>query len=224
MKRFWTVLVSVVLALTFTVGLTGCGSKDTYVDEDGNVKKKTILTFLGWGNVQEHAIFKTMVEEFNKTFPQYKVNYDPLDTDNYITTLANRKNNPRNMPDVFYMPDINFVQWIYDTDIMLDLTPYIASSDTFTTDNVWEEGLDAYRFDPETQQLGTGNIYALPKDLGPNVLAYNKKIIADRGVTVISDPAGQKGYDPQTKTLNDKVSMTWAQFVAFCKEDRKSVV
>lgn len=171
----------------------------------------------GWGSVAEQQIFKTMIAEFTQEYPQYDVVYSSVTSDNYITTLGSYKNNTRNMPDVFYMPDINFVQWINSSDIMMDLTPYIEQSSSISVDNIWSEGIDAYRYDTVNKKLGTGDIYALPKDLGPNVLAYNKTLVQSKGVTIVSDSAGQYGYNPSTKTLNDKVAMTWAQFIAFAK-------
>ncbi len=196
--------------------LTGCNKDNSSPTKtpDG----KTLITFFGWGSTDEQNIFQTMIEEFEKLYPEYTVNYQSTSSDNFITSLAGYRNNPRNMPDVFYMPDINFVQWINSrNNIMLDLTPYIEKSDVFKLDNVWEQGIEAYMWDEDTKKLGTGGIYGLPKDLGPNVLTYNKDIVTGKGITIIEDKNGQYGYNPETKELNTKVPMTWAQFVEFCK-------
>lgn len=222
MKKFALLLTGIVLMLV----LVGCGKKatPTYTDEEGNVQQKTVLNFFGWGSVEEQRIFKTMIAEFNKLYPKYQVVYKSVTANNYITTLASYKNNPRNMPDVFYMPDVSFVQWIYSTDIMLDLTPYIEKSTVFTLENVWREGIRAYQFDKNTQKLGVGGIYALPKDLGPNMLVYNKNLVLEAGVTIVSDKEGTEypyGYDPERKILNDQIPMTWAQFIAFCQDTKK---
>jgi multiple sugar transport system substrate-binding protein len=185
----------------------------------GSATTKTTLKFFGWGSVAEQAIFKTMISEFTAENPQYDVVYSSVTSDNYITTLGSYKNNTRNMPDVFYMPDINFVQWIQGDTIMMDLTPYIQKSTVMSLDNLWPQGVTAYSYDSSAKKLGTGDVYALPKDLGPNVLVYNKTLAASKGLTVISDASGDhNGYNPTTKTLNDKVPMTWAQFISFCSD------
>lgn len=217
MKKLLSVLMVGIMALS-TVSLVACGGDDTYIDEDGNVQKKTILRFFGWGSIEEQEIFGTMVEMFNEEYPQYKVEYEATSGNLYMNTLAGKKNNPRSMPDVFYLDDTYFCQWIYDSDIMLNLSPYIEKSETFSVDNVWYEAFNAYRFDPESKLLGTGNIYAMPKDVGPYALVYNKTAAKAKGVTIISDENGTVGYNAQTKTLNDQVSMTWAQFIRFCQD------
>lgn len=215
MKKIIILIISFISILT----LSSCKDDDEpTVGKDG----KTLITFFGWGSTDEQLIFRTMISEFEKEYPQYTVNYQSTTSENYITALAGYKNNPKSMPDVFYMPDVNFVQWAnMNNNIMLDLTDYIANSSVFELEDVYEEGINAYRFDKNTKTLGTGGIYALPKDLGPNVLAYNKTMTEANGVTVISDPNGQYGYNPETKTLNDKVPMTWAQFIEFCKVNSK---
>lgn len=189
--------------------LTGC---------DGGSDGKTVLKFFGWGSVAEQQIFKTLIKQFTDLYAKYEVVYTSVTSDNYIATLGSYKNNPRNMPDVFYMPDVNFVQWIHSSDIMMDITSYVDESEVFDLDNVWLEGINAYRYDADADRLGQGSIYALPKDLGPNVLVYNKTLAVSKGVSIISDALGQHGYNPTTKTLNDKVPMTWAQFINFCDD------
>ena len=216
MKKILVLLIALISSLT----LIACGedTESPEVDKDG----KKIITFFGWGSTDEQLIFQTMISEFEDLYPEYTVNYQSTTSENYITALAGFKNNPRSMPDVFYMPDVNFVQWVnMNNNIMLDLSDYIASSDVFDLDDLYAEGINAYMFDSKTKTLGTGGIYALPKDLGPNVLAYNKTMTKANGVTIISDPNGEYGYNPETKTLNDKVPMTWAQFIEFCKVNSK---
>lgn len=192
--------------------LAGCG---------GETDSRTLIKFYGWGSTIETDIFRTMISEFETLYPEYRVYYESTTSENYITGLVAKRNNPQNMPDVFYMPDTNFVQWANSrNNVMLDLTEYINKSETFKLDNVWKEGINAYKFDPASKKLGTGGIYGLPKDLGPVALTYNKDIVKNKGITTISDVNGTYGYDPTTKTLNDKVAMTWAQFVKFCDDTR----
>lgn len=201
--------------------LSGCGGNTDNTGPSITPDGKKLITFFGWGSTDEQNIFSTMIDEFEKVYPEYTVNYQSTSSENFMTSLAGYRNNPRNMPDVFYMPDTSFVQWINSrNNIMLDLTPYIEKSDVFSLDNVWDQGIEAYRWDSTTKKLGTGGIYGLPKDLGPNVLVYNKDIVKGKGITIIEDKTATYGYNPDTKTLNTKVAMTWAQFVAFCKDTK----
>lgn len=203
---------SLLLLLPF-LALCGCsGSKQD--------SSKTLINFFGWGSVEERAVFNAMIAKFKEIHPEYDVKYEPADSEQYINTLRGKRQSGT-MPDVFYMPDINFVKEINNTreNIMMDLTPFIEKSTTFTTDNVWFEGLNAYRFDPVSRKLGTGDIFALPKDVGPIALTYNKTNALQKGITISHEtsPHGY-GYDAENKTLYDTVPMTWAQFIRFCKD------
>ena len=120
------------LLAVFATLLSGCGGENP----DGN---KTLIKFYGWGSTIETEIFREMINEFETIYPEYNVYYESVTSENYITGLAAKRNNPKNMPDVFYMPDTNFIQWVTSrNNVMLDLTPYIKSSSVFQLSNVWE--------------------------------------------------------------------------------------
>ena len=214
-KKFFALALAATTVLSAT-SFVACGGDNPETDESG----RTLIRFMGWGDVYEQMIFQTMVDDFMEKYPQYNVKYIPVQGGDYAMTLKNKVKNPKEMPDVFYMPDTNFVQWANDagSEVMLNLTPYIEKSTVFSVDNVWSEAIYAYRYDEKTKQMGTGDIWALPKDVGPYVCVYNKNLAAESGITVIHDEQGTFGYDPSTKTLNDQVAMTWAQYVAFCQE------
>ena len=213
MKKLQKTILGLLLAANIGT-LAACGG--------GNNDGKTTITFLGWGSVSEIAIFQKLIDDFEEENPQYKVDYKQADAETYLMKLVN---SGRRFPDVFYMPDVNFVQVINGLDIMLDITSYVEQSSVVNMDNVYEEGINAYRFDSATKTLGTGAIYALPKDLGPNVMCYNKTHVTNAGVKIASDKAGttyQYGYGyyqengEQVKVLNDQIPMTWAQMLQFC--------
>ncbi len=123
----WRVRVrSLILAVTLTVGLcaaAGCG-KD---DEAASGGKQTIK-MMGWGSTYETGIFQSMIELFEKKYPEYDVSYDPIQSSNYMTVLSNAIANPREMPDVFYVADTEFIRLAYSTNIFEDLNPYIEKS------------------------------------------------------------------------------------------------
>lgn len=206
----------VLLTMSFLSLATAC-------TKTPSVPGKEIIKFFGWGSTAEKDIFQEMIIEFQNLYPQYSVSYSSTSSENFMTSLAGLIQNPRQAPDVFYMPDLSFVEWINDSrkNVMMDLTDYIKSSDVFSLDNVYSQGISAYQFDPASKKLGVGGIYGLPKDLGPNMLAYNKTMVQENGISIVHDKDGQFGYNPETKVLNDKVAMTWAQFVAFCKDNSK---
>lgn len=212
MKRIAVLFLAVFM---FLCG-TGCADKE-------NVGGKTTIKFFGWGSAFEINNFQAVIDEFEKDYPEYTVKYTASDAATYMTTLLST--NRRNFPDVFYMPDVNFLQTRSGKDIMLDLTPYVEASETLNLDDVYMKGIDAFRYDPQTKTFGTGAIWAFPKDLGPNVLTYNKDHVKKCGVIIVSDATGEKypygyGYYEENgetkKILNDQIAMTWAQLLQFC--------
>ncbi len=82
------------------------------------------------------------------------------------------------LPDVFWMHS-NQAQKYMENDMLLDLTDYIASSDTLDMDNYYEGIVKLYQSD--------GKQYAVPKDIDTIALWYNKTIFDEMGVAYPDD-------------------------------------
>lgn len=215
MKKITKKLTATFLAATMilsTIGLTGCGK------DDGPKEGQTVITMMGWGDTYETGIFQSMIDMFEEKYPEYHVSYDPIGSDNYMTVLTNAIANPREMPDVFYCADTEFIRLAYSTDIFEDLNPYIEASDSLSREDLYAESVKAYSFNEETKTIGdpNGALYGLPKDLGPTSLVYNKEMAKEAGITV--DRTISVGYDAANKKLNDQVCMTWAQYIRFAND------
>jgi len=105
------------------------------------------------------------------------------------------------MPDVFYIHSDEFFSWA-DADRLENLTPYMEASQVAANAQVWEKSLNVFRFDTATHQVGQGDLYGLPKDLGPWAMVYNKTLFEAKGVAL---------PDPEKP-------MTWSEFVEVCKQ------
>ncbi len=106
-----------------------------------------------------------------------------------MTTLKNRANN---LPDVFYMPDFNFMEWAQSGRLMRLDGDFEGAVTDKELSNIWEMSHKMYRYDRDTFKLGEGALYGLPKDLGPYTLVYNKtmlnEIIANSNVFLMDEP------------------------------------
>ena len=212
-KKFLALTLATATTLS-ALSMVACG------DPEGPQDGQTVIRMTGWGDTYETGIFQTMIDMFEEENPEYYVSYDPSGSDNYMIDLQNAIASPgrREMPDVFYMADYEFMRFAYQTDIFEDLNPYIEASENLSRDDLYEESITAYSFNEETQTMGdpNGALYGLPKDLGPTVLAYNKEIATKAGITI--DRTLAIGYDVTTKKLNDQIPMTWAQYKRFLED------
>ena len=196
-------ILALLLALVMVMGFAACGGGEGGGEGGGN-GKTTVITFAGWGSLAEKKIFTSMIDQFEKTHPGVKVNYQhiPGSQEDYlvklISLLAANK-----MPDVFYIHSDEFYSWV-DAGRLENLTPYMEASELAANTQVWEKSLNIFRYDTASKQLGveSGDLYGLPKDLGPWAMVYNKTLFEAKGVA-LPDPV-----EP----------MTWSEFIEVCKK------
>ena len=183
---------------TALLTLAGCASSADLSNTDSNSEGVTSIEFFGWGSAEEQENFQTLVNSFMDENPNIQVIYNATSSDSYMTTLKNRGSS---LPDVFYMPDYEFMQWA-DSGKLYDMSNDVTQDEL---DSVWSLSTDMYRYDRGTSTLGTGPLYALPKDLGPYLLVYNKtllqQIIATKSLSL--------------ELPSPTIPMTWAQFRSY---------
>lgn len=193
-------ILSMVLAVVMLLAMTACGgSKEETAQEGGN---SVVISFAGWGSLAEKKIFTKMIDDFEKTHPGVKVNYQhvPGTQEDYLVKLTSLLA-ANKMPDVFYIHSDEFFSWA-DADRLENLTPYMEASQVAANAQVWEKSLNVFRFDTASHQVGQGDLYGLPKDLGPWAMVYNKTLFEAKGVAL---------PDPEKP-------MTWSEFVEVCKQ------
>jgi multiple sugar transport system substrate-binding protein len=133
------------------------------------------IKFSGWGDPSEKEVFTKLIKSFEQKNPNIKVNYVHI-PDDYVgkmnTILAGG-----GAPDVFYVPDGDFGRWV-SQDLLLPIDDMMKTGAIDTSD-MWNSALVRYRYNGSV--TGQGKLYALPKDIGPTVLYYNKDISTCRG-------------------------------------------
>lgn len=180
-------------AITSLMLLSGCAGQGA--QEEGGKEK---LTFMGWGSPQEVAVFEDMIAQFENKYPNVDVDYVNVPAADFNTKLQTMIA-AKKTPDVFYMVGENLQSFVKNG-VIADLSDYVDNNDIFDPNNVWPKAMDLWKFDGTTP--GVGSIYALPKDIGPFALAYNKDLFAKAG---IPDPDPDKPW-------------TWDEFVANAKK------
>ncbi|QSF46353.1 ABC transporter substrate-binding protein [Paenibacillus tianjinensis] len=210
-KKGWLTSMSLVLAAS--VVLAGCGgnnnasSNDTAATNAGNTTKKEAssdsketknLTFMFRGGTDEQKAYEGVVKQFEADHPNVKVKIIVTAADQYATKLkASITGN--SVPDVFYFESGDLKAYV-NSGVLLDLTSYIEGNSNINLDNIWKYGVDLYRYDGN--MAGQGNIYGMPKDVGPFALGYNKTMFEAAGIPL---PDKDKPY-------------TWDEFIKVAKQ------
>jgi multiple sugar transport system substrate-binding protein len=197
-KKSWFVLTSLILVLSLV--LAGCGgSKNANSGgkgDSGSGNKE--LTFMFRGGPDEQTAYKNVVKKFEDDHPGVKVKIIVTAADQYATKLKAAITGNK-MPDVFYFESGDLKAYV-NSGILLNLTPYLDKNEKVDLNNIWKYGIDLYRYDGN--MAGQGDIYGMPKDVGPFALGYNKTMFEKEGIP-----------------LPDKDKpMTWDEFVDINKK------
>lgn len=199
-KGKW-VQLSLTMVLSFMLVLSGCGSSnndsapvDSKSDDGTGTTSETAksqIEFMGWGGDTEKAVFQKLIDSYMKKYPDKKVKYTVVPPAEYYqkldTLIAANKT-----PDVFYAGGAHFNKLV-SSDVLLNLESQLNSSSEVDPDNVWQQGLDRYRYDGSN--VGSGDLYGLPKDVGPWAFAYNKELFDKAGLPYPSAKAGEYTWD-----------------------------
>jgi len=156
------------------------------------------LTFMFRGGEYDKLAYETAIASFEEETGA-EVTMIITDADQYATKLqaaiAGNK-----VPDVFYIEPAKMMGYVY-AGVLADLTEYVEQD---VIDNIWDFGVDAYRFNTETGERGNSSdpYYGLPKDVGPFGFGYN---------TVLFEKLGLEAPSADEP-------LTFDEFVALCQE------
>jgi len=133
------------------------------------------ISFMGWGQPSEQAVFEAMIAAFQEEYPNVTVEYVNVPPGEFLQRLSTLAA-AGDLPDVFYMADGWFGNWV-SRGQLLPIEQYVPEEELA---NIWEQALLRYRYDGTV--VGQGELYCLPKDVGPWVMVYNKDLFDAKGV------------------------------------------
>lgn len=196
------------LTAVLAFGAAGCGEEQTGSLGSTDDETPVTLRVAGWssaGAALERAGIECFTNEFMKKHKNVTIELDILD--DYANQFQNNMAAGSSKYDVFLVPDGYFGSWV-NSGVMLDLTDYVAESELVDIDEIFPNVAERYMYDANTYSLGKGRIYALPKDVGPYVMYYNKDLLMDLDA---SDGSGSiydkyKEYLTATDTFDIEVA------------------
>lgn len=169
---------------------------------------QTSITMAHWndnGVAVETAVVNALLKGFNHRYPeiQVKVTYYPDYEGSYGTNLY-----AGTACDVILVPDGAFTKW-GATGRLKDLQSLIDSSEILNTETIFDTALTRYQLNPVTKRAGSGNQLALPKDIGPQVMYYNRDIIDDLNEYASKNGLSAIDYPPNDRIMTMTEATNW---------------
>jgi multiple sugar transport system substrate-binding protein len=216
-----------VLLLTLSV-LAGCGgtpatpdgstpadggsaNADAGTDAAPAAGDKVTLNVSVFAQEHEQVMYKEVIKKFEAA-KNVTVNFQ-VAGDQYWPELEAALT-ANTAPDVFYLGlgDIKKRVW---ADKIVPLDDLL---DTSSLGKIWPDALNLYKYDVETNTLGEGKIYALPKDFSAVSMTVNRAIIEKRRAEIealISD--GTLPFFPEIDANGNLPVYTFTEFATLMK-------
>lgn len=188
-KRFSRILLGV-LALAAVMSLVAAPVR---------AQSPVTLKFIGWGGPEEKDVFTSLVAKFNAANKDVVIQYEQI-PDAYVDKLKTLVAGG-NSPDIAYVPDGDFSSFA-PLGQLVNIQKLTDASKLIDPKNIWPSALSRYRWDGKT--MGTGDLYALPKDIGPTVVFINTDLFAKYNVP-LPDPAKPLTWD-QVIEIGNKIT------------------
>ena len=136
--------------------------------------EECLIEFVHWdgdGQAVEMSVLNTMLKGFNLRYPTIHVKLTILsDYENAYGTILSGNN----IADVFLMPDGDVMPWV-PLNRCEDLSAYVESSNIVNLNEMYQSAITRYQYDFSVGRCTpNGTLIALPKDIGPTVMYYNK--------------------------------------------------
>jgi len=138
----------------------------------------------GDGQAVEMNVINTMLKGFRIRYPNINVSLTILS--DYERAYYIRLGGS-DVADVFLMPDGDVMPWA-PLQVCEDLDPYIENSSLVNTEEMYESAVVRYKYDFSLGRCAhSGTTIALPKDIGPMVMYYNKSAFRKAGINYPSN-------------------------------------
>lgn len=191
-KKIFSLVTAAVLTCAAAFPFAACRKKnvDGGLDEDGNFRPGsgvTTVTFWGYGDDSEKAVFEQLKDEFNEEYEgQIKVNYIQKSSDGYSEAVRLALQQTHG-PDVVYAGDSEY-KALAELGFLEPLDSYLEKSQTVDLSEMWDSAVTRFKYDVDTTTVDGPNAkqWGLPKDVGPTVIYYNETYFKNAGIKTIS--------------------------------------
>jgi multiple sugar transport system substrate-binding protein len=205
----------VLAALVGVMVVAGAQARALLPDKASSVKKTTV-TLTGWASSPaETAALRTTIAGFERSHPNYTVNYAPINGDYGAAMLA--KFAARKPPDVFYVDSNVAPDWMSQG--VLEPLDSLIKKNHYNTKKFFPRLLSAFKY--------KGHIYGFPKDWSPLAMETNNAMMAKAGVKPPKTWAQLRTVAQKLKDSNAVpggaamcIDPDWARMLAFVYQNK----
>ncbi|MCB0044984.1 MAG: sugar ABC transporter substrate-binding protein [Caldilineaceae bacterium] len=182
MKRHPFLFVALLLALL--LGVTACAApvtapaaSDDASSDAGSGGETTTITWAMWGSPEEIATHQAVADAFMQEHPEIQIEISGEPWGDYFTKIQAlwASGDSSVIPDVaFLWPAPRYAA----EGVLENLDPWIEESG-YNLDDYWPALLESASYD--------GSVYGFPRDIGLEVLYYNKDMFDDAGLAYPTD-------------------------------------
>lgn len=157
------------------------------------------MVWSSWGNPGETQRFVDYTDVYNKAHSDTHWTFVPIPNDQYVQKLQTELAGGT-APDFFYINTAGMVvSTLANSGLLQDLTPLLGTGDYPHKQSDWPSEL--------MQGVSVnGKVYALPPDVNPMLMYYNKTVLKQAGIT--DDP----------NDLFNAGKWTWDEFAKLCAQ------
>lgn len=164
------------------------------------------VKFMVGGGETELALWDELISAFETANPG--INVEPVsinDMDTLYTQLMSGS-----APDVIQVESPNFGNWAKNGALQ-SLQPLVAR-DSYDTSDYWSQLIEMFSFDTQAGVRGTGDLFALPKDMG----VYG--VFVNRDIVNAAKNAGKLSASEYAKVTDQVNPMTYGEYLTIAKK------
>lgn len=177
MRRAGKVMTGLMACVLAGSCLAGCG------DNHGG---KTVIKFWGSASEEEAEALNAVVSTYNETnTDNIWLDYQPQPDGGYADKISRVLSGAGGGPDIFYVSERNFKLWA-QLGYLENLQSRIDEAE-IDLDGMWYSSVQRYRYNPaKNTNNADDDLYCVPKDISPTAVYYNKTMLENQGIVVIS--------------------------------------
>lgn len=224
-KRFMTCLMAAVMCLTVSTAFVGCssgGGNEKPVDPN-----KTQLYLGVTSEGLDESWLSPLIDEFEKTYPQYQVYIDPIATED---VPAIETDMPSQRQDLYFLQSLSQQENLFKQGFLEDITDIVTVGDSAFENGTSIESKIKEEYKKRYQSVGAdGNAryFGIPYASLPYGIIYDADLFESKslynlpsykGLDGIGGNADDKyGPDGLPNTYDDGLPATWEDFKELIK-------